>query len=252
MVAWPAHDTTPVGGTVPTLTLASTRTSASGTYALKLDLAGVPAAYREPDGTVDVDVDVDVESGPSVQSFSLPVAAAGSLGAQTAGTAVAGTRAAAIKFDTLQHTVTTKVGSAAPTVSATPDTVAAAAKSTMTRSHIRPNPGGYPGVPYSGCSTNWKKVKQYPLRKEVFMNLYAWSGAPGTVEETSSSSHSLGIGVAVTGGGWSADGSITKDTNLDAGATRTHTHHLQLGNSVEIAHLTQRCWTDDKIYYNHQ
>ncbi len=247
MIAWPARDTTPAGGTVPTLTLATTRTSVNGAYSLKPNLASVPTAYREHDGTVNVDV--DAESGPSIQTFSLPVAAAGTQGAQDSGTAVAGTRAAAIKFDTLQHTVTTSVGAAASAVTATPDTAAAAARSTITSPAVSPDGGRRGGS--NGC-LSWTKVKQYPLRKEVFMNLYAWSGASGTVDETSSSKHSLGVGTAVTGGAWSAEGDVTKETNLEAGATRTHTHHLQLGNSMEIGHYVRKCHVVRKIYYDHE
>lgn len=52
--------------------------------------------------------------------------------------------------------------------------------------------------------------------KEHFLNVYAWSGAKGTVTQAAGVDHTLGVGVKVSGGGWSGSGTSTESFGASA------------------------------------
>jgi hypothetical protein len=81
-----------------------------------------------------------------------------------------------------------------------------------------PRSTSFSTVAAPSCYPQWKKW--HYGRDEAFVNLYAWSGAMGTVSQVNGVDHTLGVGYGVSGGKGSWSQSGTRTISLSAGAER--------------------------------
>ena len=104
-----------------------------------------------------------------------------------------------------------------------------------------------------GCTTceTYYLDYEYDQRQQVFMNEYSYPGAPAYVTETTASEQTLGIGSAYTGGGWSADGTVTTSTKIGGGSNISYDDHEQLSNRVNYGHYMQYCSNGLSVHYYH-
>lgn len=71
--------------------------------------------------------------------------------------------------------------------------------------------------------------------------MYSDGSAKATVKETTESEHKLGIGAAVDGGNWGADGTTEIDTHTAGYAQRTYNSLRRIFNQVNYRHFNRRC-----------
>ncbi len=241
LTAWPKASVIaalPNGATVPTKVVAVTHPDASGNYALNPNLAALGSTYTEPSGAVNLDVEIS-DAGSSVSStgYNFSAAAPNTQAAATNPLVATQSRPQSLGFNLRQQTATTALGSSAKVTRSSPNLLAGKAPAASGARMAAAASGPVYGSPF--CYGGWKKASTYTKRSEAFMNLYT-AGYASAHEEVGSS-HSLGIGTAVTGGGWSASGTLTVETTSGAGGDKTYTRNYQLRNPTNYAHLTLKC-----------
>lgn len=89
----------------------------------------------------------------------------------------------------------------------------------------------------------WKAGVRYPGRPEHFVNVYAWSGAYGSLKQTVSNSQTLGIASRYNSGPWGAHGSLNRTTNVSNGAMRKFGTSTSVSNLVNYRKFTISCVT---------
>jgi hypothetical protein len=245
LVAWPnAHTlgTLANGARVPLATISTAVTDANGRYSLSPDVAGLGAAYREPDGTVNVEV--DASSTTAAQTYNVSIAAPSSVASTNDMIAVASSRPEQVSFDLSDQTVTTAMnGAPAMTkqVAAARHAAVPSAKISMgSAAGMQPDGGGV------NC-TSWAST-YYPARQEVVTAIYTDSTARAYMTETSSSSHTLGIGYAVDSGGWGQSGTANYTTNSSTAVTVGYSRATQVSNQVNTRRFETLCkWIADGV-----
>lgn len=76
--------------------------------------------------------------------------------------------------------------------------------------------------------------------KEHFLDVYAWSGAQGTVTESSGVDHTLGVGVTTnSGGSWSGSG--TKTISLHSSGSQSSIENSSVWNRVNYRDYSYSC-----------
>lgn len=85
--------------------------------------------------------------------------------------------------------------------------------------------------------------QSHPDRPEHFLNVYAWSGAKGTVIQTTGVDHTLGVGVT-SGNGWSASG--TRTVSFSAAATQGSIVDSSVWNRVNYRDYSDSCTSSVK------
>jgi hypothetical protein len=236
--AWPSGavlDSIAEGDTVPVVTLQTTHTNALGYYDLDPDLTALPADYLEPSGAVNLDVMIaDASSGGS-ESYSFSAAEPGTDAVDNPLVATAD-RPQTVSFSLASNSVSAGLGSETAATNTTANDVDAADADTggvVSPDTPYPTPGGG-----TTCDP-WKKSSPYNGRRENFMNL--WTAGAADVHEEVGSSHTVGVGVAVTGGGWTVSGSTETEAHSGAGGDRSYGHNYLLANAVNMQHLTAYC-----------
>jgi hypothetical protein len=259
LTAWPSTRTLAAqaeGDTVPTLALDATTSDSSGDYTLSADLSRLPAAYVEDGGAVSLQVDV-AAAGVS-QTYNLSAAVPGSVAAAAADDVAVAGAPDRLDFDLANSTVTDAARdavavsndddpAAAMPVDFSPTFTTPSAAATDTGPSVSDNPASLPPPPGPNYPCGyWTKVGTYLNRPEHFMDAYAWTGAPATVVETSTSSHSLGIDVSLNGKAWSLAGSVSADTRESNESGRTVSAGTRMYNGVNYLKYSQLCRYHDR------
>jgi hypothetical protein len=229
----------PVGATVSTRSIASIVTDAKGNYTLSPDLASLPAAYREPDGTVNLEM--DATSTATTQEWNIPTAIPGSAAAAMSTVAVATARPAGVSFNLGKATVTTRLAGSTRAHAVT--TAKAPSRSALAR------PGGNSaqtvtpdGPPFEGGCAAWVTGATVVNNPERFMNLYAMTQAHASLAEKVGSSHTLGVAINYGSGGYSVSGSVAMHTTTSAGGTLSYSANRTVYNSVNYRQYSRRCY----------
>jgi hypothetical protein len=233
LTAWPSTDTLNTladGVTVPTRTISITSTDANGNYAASPNLADIPAIYREPDGTVNLQV--EASTGTTDQIFNLPSATPGSASAALMALGVPGARPAIVTFDLGPQLVTETI--AGHTTSAKVATSHSPSSAPGTKKPA--------GTPYPGGCRSWVAGSYIRNQPERFMNVWAISVGHAEVEQTVSSSHTLGIGLSVSGSAWRADGHAAITTHVSGGAAVTYSAPRTIYNAVQYRRYARTCF----------
>jgi hypothetical protein len=245
LVAWPNADTLGTladGAPVPLATISTAVTDADGSYSLSPDLAGLGAAYRESDGTVNVEV--DASSPTAMQTYNVSIAAPSTPAATYDTIAVATSRPEQVSFDLSEQTVTTAMnGAPAITKQVAVSRHAAVSSASMSMAPaagVQPDGGGV------NC-TSWAST-YYPSRQEVVMAVYTDSTARAYVTETTASAHTLGIGAAVDNGGWSQAGTASYTTHNETTVKVGYSQATQVSNQVNSRRFETLCkWIADGV-----
>jgi len=257
---WPtgeAIDALPEGADIPVTIGGYGRTDEAGNYTVFGNLSSLTANYVEDDGSVNADLNVAVSSG-TAQSFSLSAALPGSQAAMAGdGVVVPGAAPDTLDFDLHSQSVTETTSTSTPATTHVPTTAGAAPAGTdpdADTAELADSRTAYAAAvnsePYPGqeICNSWKVKKHYLNRSEKFMNLYAYGNT--VVEQTSSSSHSLGVGFAITGGSWGLSGHRTIETGRASGGRSGFSGNHQLYNEANEAHAMRLCWAYNN--YNNQ
>jgi hypothetical protein len=211
-VTWPGPEVLDKAaeGTKSTLpVVARTKTDATGRFTLRLDDTSLPARFRRPGGQVDLII-VAADSAHEIR-WRQTVTPSGTAAVKSAADG-SGTAPASFTFDlgripsVLQGNAVAGSGTGTLTAAARADSGNAAKRYAATASRAC---GSYltvtPGPRHNGLS-------------ERLMKVLAWSGARATVEQTTSSTHQLGVGSKYSGGNWSVSGKMSVQTKIEGGA----------------------------------
>lgn len=248
LVAWPSADyldALAVGDTVPTVAVATTTTASDGSYSFSPDFSALGSDYLSTDGAVNLDIEAVV--GATMQQWSTVSALPGSIAAQDdASAGVTGVRTSQVNFDLETATVAESAGPSvdSETVPTASGSAAVSAQPSGTLTSMQPSSMQTDAVPDDpippGC-TSWSDYKFWGKRQEKFLNLYTFSGST-EVSESNGSSHSLGVGINVGSGGWSADGSMTLEKHTSSSGSDDFTGNEQLSNYVNMHQYERSCW----------
>jgi hypothetical protein len=231
LTAWPDVDylnTLATGDTVPTRVVASGTTTFLGAYSLAPDLSSLPSMYVEPDGTVNMDL--DTVSGVAAQTWSISGATPGSLASTDPDLAVAPSGQETVSFNMASGTVTQQVRRSRAVVSRVATVRAPVG-------NVHANPGAPPSCNYTQYSAG-PYIYHNP---EKFAGVWTDAGGPATMSETSSSSHTLGIGLNIDNKGWGADATATIETENSTTSSIGYQHSYYLYNEVNYRHYTRSC-----------
>jgi hypothetical protein len=230
-VAWPGPDVldrAPAGKTFTLPVVARTKTDAAGRFSLRIDESRLPAGFRRADGAIDLEL-VAADSAHEVR-WRQTVAPARAAGVRTAAS-TAGTAPVSFTFDLGDEPSVLAAG--APATSGAGTFAATSAESANRFATAAKRPCGSPlsvtpGARHKGLG-------------EKFMKVLAWSGAKATVEQTTSSTHKLGVGVKYAGGSWSASGSVSLQTKIEGGASTDNVVDAYAWNKVNYRDMNIKC-----------
>lgn len=228
---------------VPLLTLGTTRTGVDGSYSVPLNLARIPAAYRQGDGALDVQTQTVAGSVSSTYSTVIP---SSQLAAVKTG--VVNTE----RFDLTARTVTDSAGfrvDQTKPVAAQALPVAGTLATGMTR--ISPSVSASPDTVF--CNT-WS-LGRHQTALEYFGEQNGNYGVWGWLEQNNDSSQTVGIVGGVEGEGWSASGSASMTVHSsNGGSTPKHGYASQRKNEVNLYEYITSCVNDrgpdPKPYYS--
>ncbi len=218
------------GAEVPIFELNATTTDVTGHYYVSMASPGsIPAMYQETDGSVSVEV--DVISGGRYMTTSDSVTYSSTAGvwkdAET-GVSVASGSGQALDFGAGTSQNTYKFDEGGNTLDSAAMTYQGDATTTA-----------------AGAGTcTWSAGAMHYGRPEHFMNVNSWTGAKGRVAESSSSTHTLGIGV--TSDGFStlkAGGTVTValSSNSETTVSASGLVDQSLGNKVNDRDFSLVC-----------
>jgi hypothetical protein len=186
-VIWPnaaTLDALPDGAEVPTLTVGSTQTASNGTYVIH-DPSVIGASYKEADGATSVETDVTTADGRTMTwddsiTFS---ATSGGYVLPAGGGLTASSSNSQLDF-----------GTGLAYDAADPGTTYDAGSGTVQDAVDASDPDIGTCIPFWVATSH-----RLNMQPEHFMNVDAWSGAPGTAEQSENASHTLGVGVSADG-----------------------------------------------------
>lgn len=100
----------------------------------------------------------------------------------------------------------------------------------------------FPVAPPDACSTvGWTAGIWVRHRPEAFLDVYSDIGGKATVTETSTASHTLGVGLRVDSGGWGIEGTASLQNERGASSTVTYQAGKRIFNQVNYRRFHRRC-----------
>lgn len=239
LIAWPTPEhlsELEIGDAVSTEVISTTSATSAGRYSFTPNLGALGPDYVTPDGSVNLEL--DATAGGSEQQWSIPAALPGSAASTSAGpsTAVQTSRPASVDFDMYSDTLTEEIGATPAHTSSIATVPAPEFRTAYHASDV------VDGVPPEGFCSAYVKYRLEPNRQEEFLNLYTFSGH-AQVTETLNSTHSLGVSLALSKGGWEVDGSANLEKDTSAGGEDSYTNNVRLSNAVNAEEYQQTCTT---------
>lgn len=261
LTAWPnaaALDALPDGAEVPTRTVATAQSDASGAYTLAPRLATLPSDYTEPSGAVSLVLEAAKDG--VAQSHNVAAALANSAAGATSDSIAEPGRPAVINFDRAAQTASDSTSTAVD--AGTPDGALASALTSAATHPGTADATADTGIPLGGegnvaagsasmpvpafiprCGPWHAQKERIYGAPEHFVNVYTWSGAPATVDEEVGSEHSLGAAMHTIGTvGWSATAGIEISTATSNGAAAVVRSSKAEYNQVNYRYFLQSCW----------
>ncbi|GAA2105433.1 hypothetical protein [Actinomadura alba] len=233
-VAWPRPEvlaTAAKGATFTLPVVARTKTDAAGRFTLRLDETSLPARFRGTGGQVDIEM-IAADSVREVH-WRQTVTPSGAANVQSVA-GPSGTVPASFTFDLGRRPSVLEgsaAGSGTNTLAAAHADSGGAAKSYATAAARRP----------CGSPLSVTMGPRHNGLREKFMKVLAWSGAKATVEQTTSSTHQLGVGAKYSGENWSASGKVSVQTRIEGGASTDNVADAYVWNKVNYRDIIVKC-----------